>query len=248
MLTAVSGRTAGSVLDGFLQAPLADLDEVLPRRFLVLAPHPDDESLGCGGIIAEACARGRPPLVAILTDGAASHAKSRDWPPERLAALRAQEARYAVACLGLPAERLILLGTPDGDAPHGGVAAVALAARLAVLADGCDAILTCWRHDPHGDHVAAWRIARDAAQFIGATLWEYPVWGWTLPRETALPADDLCVRRLAIGARLAAKRRAIAAHQTQHGRVVLDDPEGFVLPPDFLALFDRPFECLVRDV
>jgi len=247
MLRAVSRTTAGSVLDGFLGAPLVDLDEVLPGRFLVLAPHPDDESLGCGGIIAEACARGRPPVVAILTDGAASHPNSRDWPPARLAARRAQEARRAVACLGLPAECLVLLGAPDGDAPHGGVAAVAIAVRLAVLAAGCDAILTCWRHDPHGDHVAACRIARDAAEFMGAAVWEYPVWGWTLPRDMELPADDRYVRRLAIGTRLAAKRRAIAAHETQHGSVVTDDPEGFVLPPDFLALFDRPFECLVRE-
>jgi LmbE family N-acetylglucosaminyl deacetylase len=238
--------SAGAVLDGFLRAPVADLDEVLPGRFLVLAPHPDDESLGCGGIIAEACARGRPPIVAIMTDGAASHPNSRDYPPARLAELRAREVRNALACLGLPAERLVLLNAPDGDVPHAGVAAVALAARLAVLADGCDAILTSWRHDPHGDHVSAWTIARDAAAFTGAALWEYPVWGWTLPFGMELPAQAWSCRRLDIAKHLAAKRRAIAAHASQLGGVVTDDPEGFVLARDFLALFDRPFEYLVR--
>ncbi len=250
-MLSTGAQAAGEILDQFEQLPLADLDRVLPGRFLVLAPHPDDESLGCGGVIAEACRRGRPPVVAILTDGAASHPHSRAYPPARLAEVRAREVRQAVACLGLPPECLFLLGAPDGAAPHGGISMVALAAHLAVLAEGCDAILTSWRHDPHGDHAAAWRVAREAAGFTGACVWEYPVWGWTLPRETKLGRTDVAPGawtgwRFDIAGRLEAKRRAIAAHRSQHGQVVTDDPEGFALTADFLALFDRPFEVLVR--
>jgi len=229
----------------FLHLPMADLDTVLPRKFCVLAPHPDDESLGCGGLIAEACARGRPPVVAILTDGAGSHPHSRIWPRARLASLRADEVRAAAACLGLPPDQLVMLGAPDGGAPHEGPAAAALAARLAALAAGCGAILTSWRHDPHTDHAAAWAIASEAARLTGATLWEYPVWGWTLP-ETPLSPFAWTGVRIEVAAHLPAKRRAIAAHRSQHGLVVTDDPEGFTLPPAFLALFDRPFEVLVR--
>jgi LmbE family N-acetylglucosaminyl deacetylase len=237
---------SGALLDRFLRLPLADLDDVLPGKFLVLAPHPDDESLGCGGLIAEACRRGRPPVVAILTDGAASHPHSRAYPPARLAEVRAGEARQAVACLGLPAERLFLLGAPDGAAPHSGMGMEALAARLAVIAEGCDAILTSWRHDPHGDHGAAWCVAREAARLIGAQVWEYPVWGWTLPRTTEVEPGAWSGWRFDIAGQLGAKRRAIAAHRSQHGTVVPDDPHGFTLPADFLALFDRPFEVLVQ--
>ncbi|HEX2943304.1 MAG TPA: PIG-L family deacetylase, partial [Rhodopila sp.] len=58
--------------------PLGTLDHIAGTgTCLILAPHPDDESLGCGGLIATAVAAGRAPLVVILTDGAGSHPNSR---------------------------------------------------------------------------------------------------------------------------------------------------------------------------
>ena len=39
------------------------------RNLFVLTAAPGDESLFCGGLITEACARGRPPFLAVLTDG-----------------------------------------------------------------------------------------------------------------------------------------------------------------------------------
>ena len=91
--------------------PTGTLDEVLTAKpCLVLAPHPDDESLGCGGLIAACCAAGRPPVVVSLTDGSASHLTSHAYPPHRLAAIRAQEVKESVGHLGLRVERLIFLG------------------------------------------------------------------------------------------------------------------------------------------
>ena len=55
---------------------------------VILAPHPDDESLGCGGIIAACCTAGMPPFVVVITDGAGSHPNSIVYPPGRLVALR----------------------------------------------------------------------------------------------------------------------------------------------------------------
>ena len=82
---------------------LVALDDIIGGgTCLILAPHPDDESLGCGGLIAACVAAGRPPLVAVLTDGAGSHPNSRTYPPDRLRAVRAQEVRTAVGMLGLP--------------------------------------------------------------------------------------------------------------------------------------------------
>ncbi len=215
-------------------------------RFAVLSPHPDDESLGCGGLIASACAAGVPPVVVMLTDGAGSHPGSAEYPPARLATLRRAESHAAAAALGLPEGQLHFLDAPDAAAPSEGPGAEALAARFADLAAGCGAILTAWRHDPHCDHAAAWAIARLAADRLGAELWEFPVWGWTLPADTALPEAAWEGRRVDISAFLPNKRRAVVAHQSQHGRVVHDSPEAFVLPPAFLALFDGPFETLVR--
>src|ERR1700746_771451 len=87
--------------------PVGTLTDVIgSKTCLVLAPHPDDESLGCGGLIAACCAAGRPPGVAILTDGCASHPGSCAYPPQRLAAIRKQEVTSAVGHLGLSIERL----------------------------------------------------------------------------------------------------------------------------------------------
>src|SRR5690348_7882879 len=61
---------AADVLREIAALPVCDLDVVLNGRpALVLAPHPDDESLGCGGLLAEATSRGYYVHLAVLTDG-----------------------------------------------------------------------------------------------------------------------------------------------------------------------------------
>jgi LmbE family N-acetylglucosaminyl deacetylase len=91
-------------------------------RILVLAPHPDDEVLGTGGVLREAARRGLPIRVAFLT-----HGDSNEWsflayrkrpvltPSGALAmgAIRHQEALAAAAVLGVPAKDLTFLGYPD---------------------------------------------------------------------------------------------------------------------------------------
>src|ERR1700753_4096951 len=104
------------------QLPLGRLDDVIGSgTCLILAPHPDDESLGCGGLIAACVEAGRSPLVVVLTDGAGSHPNSRAFSPVRLRARRAQEVRDAVGILGLKENRLVFLDQPDAAAPIDGL-------------------------------------------------------------------------------------------------------------------------------
>jgi LmbE family N-acetylglucosaminyl deacetylase len=216
---------------------------------LILAPHPDDESLGCGGLIAACIAAGRPPLVAILTDGAASHPNSLAFPPARLRVQRAQEARTAVAHLGLRADRLVFLNQPDAAAPTEGpdFAAVVDALVALVRAEAnCTAILAPWLHDPHCDHEAASRIASVVAERCGIRAVAYPVWGWTLAPDVAVPALLGAGWRLEISPFLPRKRAAILAHRTQYGGLITDDPAGFQLPSELLATFDTPFETFLQ--
>lgn len=241
-------RRAGEVLREMERLPWADLDAVAPSTALVLAPHPDDESLGCGGLIATACARGRPPIVVVVTDGAGSHPGSASHPPARLQEVREAELHAAVAILGLPPGRVALLRLPDTRAPQEGADFEAAVAAVAGLVRRHDAttICTTWRHDPHGDHAAAQRIGEAAAGATGATLLEYPVWGWTLPAEQGLDVADVAGARLYIGPHLPLKRRAIAAHSSQYADLITDAPNGFRLRTEFLAFFDRPFEVFLR--
>ena len=158
---------AGEVLATMRALPVRAPDRVLaPGPCLVLAPHPDDESLGCGGLIALAAAQGRQVHVAVLTDGTGSHTGSVRYPAPRLAALREAEAAEAVTRLGLPVSALHFLRLPDRYAPHDGPAFDAAVDRVRGLLGACSAatVLTTWRGDPHGDHLAASLIARAAVR------------------------------------------------------------------------------------
>lgn len=226
--------------------PVADLATIAGGTVLVLAPHADDESLGCGGLIAEACRRGIPPFVLMLTDGAASHPGSADYPPRRMTQIRAAEARRAVALLGLPRDRIGFLALPDAAAPQQGPgfarAVATIVARARAL--GCTAIAAPWRHDPHCDHLAAHLMAREAAGRLGIRHLSYPVWGWLLPPDSEIDTS-VTGFRLPVARHLPAKRRAIAAHRSQRGLVVRDSPAGFSLPAELLAVCNQPYEVLL---
>ncbi len=239
---------AAEVVAAWRRLPLADLAAITGLRpLLVLAPHPDDETLGCGGLIAEACARGEDVRVVILTDGAGSHPASKAFPPARLAALRQAEARAAAAALGLSEDRITFLDLRDGAAPREGPSFDALAARVAALMTrfGVGTICATWGHDPHPDHLAAHLIAAAAARRAAARHLAYPIWGWALPAATRLPDPALRGARLDISRNLPAKRRAIAAHGSQIGGAITDDPASRV-PEKLLANFREPFEVFLE--
>jgi LmbE family N-acetylglucosaminyl deacetylase len=80
---------------------------------LVVAPHQDDESLGCGGTIALLRAAGVPVRVLFISDGSGSHPGSRRYPPQALTALRNAEAREALALLGVDPAESTFLALPD---------------------------------------------------------------------------------------------------------------------------------------
>ena len=243
MNTAADWHHAWSIL------PVGGLDDIIgPGTCLILAPHPDDESLGCGGLIARCVQAGRAPLVAVLTDGAGSHPNSVAFPPDRLRAVRAQEVRAAIARLGLSPDRLRFLNQPDTAAPTEGAAFDAAVACLVTLVRSepdCTAILASWRHDPHCDHEAASMLAAAVAAAASIRHIAYPVWGWTLPAETPIPEPPSRGFRLDVRAFMPAKCAAIQEHRSQYGDLISDDPDGFRLPPELLSVFEAPFETFL---
>jgi LmbE family N-acetylglucosaminyl deacetylase len=80
------------------------------ERVLVVAPHPDDEVLGCGGTLFRHIASGDAVVVLIVTDGRLSRAQNLQ--PEAMARARHQEALAAAELLGV--EQMIWLGMPEG--------------------------------------------------------------------------------------------------------------------------------------
>src|SRR5580698_6612768 len=115
--------------------PIGSLPDVLGEGgVLVIAPHPDDESLACGGLIAEACATDRPASVIVVSDGTGSHPRSRLYPRARLRGLREAESRQAVSALGLPPRSLEFLRLPDRFVPSEGARARAAIEQIVAVA------------------------------------------------------------------------------------------------------------------
>ncbi len=199
---------------------------------LVLAPHPDDESLGCGGAVAMLAERGVRFAIAVMTDGRLSHPKSQRYPPDRLAALRHEEVRKAAQILTGNDTSLCWLGYPDCSAPSDAAGMSAAVSRLAQIADDAQAtaIWTSWGGDPHCDHQATAALALALrGRLPGIALWSYPIWGRfsddaaaTLKASGMVRIDTSSVRD--------AKARAVAAHRSQMSALIDDDPHGFVMP------------------
>ena len=118
--TALLGGAAGAAAAGADAAALAvDRDTVL----LVIAPHPDDETLCCAGVMQRVLSAGGRVSVLWLTSGDGSELgsllieKSLFANPEKMRSYgtqRMQEARTATAILGVPAAGQLFLGYPDG--------------------------------------------------------------------------------------------------------------------------------------
>jgi LmbE family N-acetylglucosaminyl deacetylase len=189
--------------------------------------------------------RGLRRKVVIVSDGAGSHPDSQAYPPDRLTALRKEEAKEAGAELGLNPEEMLFLGLPDRFVPHEGEEAERAIGLFADCAReiGAGSLFVTWRHDPHCDHEASYRIARAVQRRVGKVrLFEYVVWGHTLPPSTEVdPVRSgfrICIDREAHEK----KRRAIAAHRSQTTHLIDDDPAGFLFNQIDLAHFDLPYE------
>lgn len=211
-------------------------------RVVIVAPHPDDEILACGGLLQAVAAQGLPHLLVAVTDGEASHPGSRAWPPERLRAQRPRETQAALACLGIGQGQVLRLGMPDG-----GISAAqsALAKRLGALLTPGDLVVTTWRYDAHPDHEACARACAGAAAQCGALLFEAPIWGWhwSAPGDSAMPLAQ--ARKLALTpAMLARKRAALMCFGSQIGA---DDGRAPVLPAHALERLLSPFELYFHD-
>lgn len=225
--------------------PLVDLEGLLQGRLpLILAPHPDDETLGCGGLIAQLCAAGTPPHVAIMTDGSHSHPNSKTHTPERLRHMREEEARSALRLLGLPVGQTWFLGHEDNeDLPVAGPAYQFAARRLSGICEthGCQVIIAPWRHDGLQDHEATATLAEHVALRDDLGLIFYPINGWSM--EDAAVVEEAQPRgwRLDISGEIALKEKAIMAHASQYAGIITDDCEHIVCQK-LMAAARRPIE------
>jgi LmbE family N-acetylglucosaminyl deacetylase len=216
---------------------------------LVLAPHPDDESLGCGGAIAMLARRDVRVAIAVITDGSLSHPKSQRYPAAHLAALRHEEVREAARILTGNDASIHWLGYPDCSAPSDEQEIDAATSRLVEIAEDIDAtsVWATWTGDPHCDHKSAAALALALRERRPATaLWSYPIWG-RFSDEEATALDGSCIVRVDTCSVNDTKARAIAAHLSQMTALIDDDPDGFIMPSDKQRHFVETPEIFIRE-
>jgi LmbE family N-acetylglucosaminyl deacetylase len=220
---------------------------------VVIAPHPDDESLGCGGLLALLREADVPVWCVLVSDGSMSHPNSVKFPAAARQALRETELRLALTELGVDSHQLHLLRLPDGsvptpETPAGAAAVQQLHALLGQIAP--QTILCPWRRDPHPDHRATSALVRAALAMLphSPRLLEYLVWAWERAAPEDLPQPgEVTGWRLDVGSALRQKQRAIAAHRSQLAPGIIDDdPTGFLLSVDMLGHFAQPFEAYLE--
>lgn len=215
---------------------------------LVLAPHSDDETLGCGLAIAAATAIGRRVWLAVITDGSRSHPGSATWPPDRLAHLRRAEVTNALRHLtNDPEAEPLMLGYRDTASPEADhEIAEATRRLLAWMPGSVSSIWSTWEGDPHVDHVRGAALARSVAKSRGdLALWYFPIWGRLAIEAPAV--DPARLFRFEAAAFSERKQEALSCHESQMTRLIADDPDGFVMSPDLQAHFLETPEIFIRD-
>ncbi len=182
-------------------------------RIVIVTPHPDDEILGCGGLLAMLAGGRNEIRILAVTDGEGSHPNSHIWPRARLAKRRRQECRDGITLLGLRNVEIRALSIGDGEVSN---RTSVVGQRLSEEFRPTDLVVCTWDRDGHPDHDAVGSLARRTAAEVGCRLVQMPIWmwHWARPADPRVPWSEL--RRLKLTHE--AKRRKLAAmfaHKTQ---------------------------------
>ncbi|GGB65768.1 PIG-L deacetylase family protein [Blastomonas aquatica] len=213
------------MVDGQLSARSLSAQPWRNLRWLVIAPHPDDETLGAGALIHQTARENRLAAIAYLTDGSGSHPASAG---RGLVSARKREAALAIRRLAGGPVKTLHLGWRDASPACPGEALFERTCRrLARLCETrrVDAIAVTALHEPHCDHAAAARLAyavRDRTRRL-LRVAEYIVWA---ERPSSHDGQRYRSQPMPPGRR----RHALAAHRSQTGA---SQGPGFRLPRSF---------------
>ncbi|MEO3812584.1 PIG-L deacetylase family protein [Sphaerisporangium sp. B11E5] len=198
---------------------------------VVFAPHPDDEVIACGGVIARYAAAGVPVTIVFATDGSRSHSAvlgvHDDPTPEELAVIRRGEAEAAAKALGLGPKDVVWLGHVDtllsATMPRFRAEVTAL---LRERADVAEVYFPHEVRELNADHRLTGEAVADALAELGLTprLRRYVVWDEDTEAAFAftnrVAPDRPCPEgerraRTDVSAWLDRKRAALEEHRTQ---------------------------------
>lgn len=231
------------------------------RSCIVLAPHPDDESIGMGATIARKTAQGTPVILVVATDGRFSQDASV-IETEKLIELRKQELRRAANILGIADKDIFFIDEMDTKINDG-----RLRQKFEKIIDSAEVPIeeimsTSW-NDGHQDHQACAQIAHDVAVARGLVFRGCPIYWWA-EGPTRFHRGHYSVTKRQLGKLLDLKRafftrgytvdagdyaltraKAIQTYESQISQLNGDE-KWASLRPEWLATFNRRREFFVK--
>jgi len=200
---------------------------------VVVSPHPDDETLGCGGLIAHQRSQGISVTVIAVTDGDNAYT---DWPG--LGEVRRREQENALLHLGVDHHEIYRLRLIDSDVA---ASESQLSELLASFLPPGATIVAPWESDFHPDHEACGRAAKKAANTADAVLVSYLFWTWHRGDPGCLAGLPLYSFNLDEEL-MQKKTAALRCHQSQ----LFHDSGQPILPDYLLEPARRPYEVFIR--
>lgn len=210
---------------------------------LIVAPHPDDETFGCSGLIAEKVRKSSKVYILFLTAGEKSlHTVAK----EQIQHERRQSAILAMQALGLNEKHLLWLDLSDGGIPrkHDEEFGVVVDEIVKVIErTGAKEVYAPHYFEGWSDHIAAHEITVEAVKNFGNKVDFYLYWVWTwyylsVVNMFKLPKSKMF--KLPIRSVYDKKHLAIEAYtsnKTQNG-----EPYMGHLPKIFMKSFSWPYE------
>ncbi len=198
------------------------------KSAMVFSPHQDDETFGCGGMIAHKCEQGIPVIVVFLTDGQGLGVSDSQ---KTLVETRQQEAEKALGILGVEASNIHFLAKPDGSLEHLSnqeKAQTIFQVSELIKVYQPEEVYVPHRKDCHQDHEATYHLIKSAISQNNFTveLLEYPIWlFWRAPIFILLKLQDIAAAHcFSITSVQDKKNRAIASYASQMESL----PRGFI--------------------
>ena len=215
------------------------------QRVCIFAPHPDDEILGCGGLLQQLAENGNSIVLIHVTNGTQSHPNSQVYSQEKLNIIRPQESSKALEVLGIAHQvTTIALNLIDGsvftqqDQFH---------QKLSTIIQPDDILITTFIHDGHPDHEATGQVVASFAKQHHLACYQVLIWAW----HWAKPADSRipwhCAMRVDLTAeQLQRKIEAITCFESQ---VTADDSTGNppILSAQTIARISQPWEVYLYE-
>ena len=236
----------GFIAKSYLRA-LSTKDSMDYDNIMIIAPHPDDEVFGCGGLISLARSHGNRVSIVFITNGGAAHSGCCNISPERLGLIRRRTAVRANSILGVDESNLTWLNVPDGEIPdthHPDFKRLCNLIAQQFLRINPRVVMATHFMDVWPDHVATNHLVQAALAIYGKPVicYYYPSWLLLKTRlRDFLKLSQLKVVCVDIDAVVGTKEEAIKCYLSDINSIC-GKPYCGALPLGFVGLLRGQYE------